>query len=39
MWSETGVDIPNELVHRAHRIGESYTDKNLNVECKSVIVH
>ena len=39
MWTEAGVDIPNEVVDRAHRIGPSYTDKNLNVECKSVIVH
>ena len=33
-----GVDIPNEVVDRAHRIGPSYTDKDSNVECKSVIV-
>ena len=38
MWTEAGVDIPNEVVGRAHRIGPSYTDKNSNVECKSVIV-
>ena len=38
MWTEAGVDIPNEVVDRAHRIGPSYTDKNSNVECKSVIV-
>ena len=38
MWSEAGIHIPSEVVDRAHRIGPSYTDKNLNVECKSVIV-
>ena len=38
MWMEAGADIPNEVVGRAHRIGPSYTDKNSNVECKSVIV-
>ena len=38
MWTEAGVDIPNEVVDRAHRIGPSYTDQNQNVECNSVIV-
>ena len=38
MWSEANVEIPNEAVDRAHKIGPSYTDENLNVECKSVIV-
>ena len=38
MWSEAGMEILNEVVGRAHRIGPSYTDKNLNVEWKSVIV-
>ena len=38
MWTEAGIDIPNELVDRAFRIGPSYTDKKSNVECKSVIV-
>ena len=33
-----GVDIPNEVIDRVYGIGISYTDKNLNVECKSVIV-
>ena len=36
MWTESGANIPNEVVDRAHRIGPSYTEKN--VECKSVIV-
>ena len=27
MWSEAGVEIPNEVIDRAHRIGPSYTDK------------
>ena len=38
MWTEAAIDIPNELVDRALRIGPSYTDKKSNVECKSVIV-
>ena len=38
MWLEAGVEIPNEVVDRTHIIGSRYTDKNLNVECKSVIV-
>ena len=39
MWTEAGVDIPNEVVDRAHRNGPSYNDKNSNVKCKSVVVH
>ena len=38
MWTEAGVDIPNEVAERAHRTGPSYTDKNSNVSCKSVVV-
>ena len=38
IWSEANVEIPNEVVDRAHKIGPSYTDENSNVECKSVIV-
>ena len=38
MWSEACIDIPNKVVDRAHRIGPSFTDKNLNVECKGVIL-
>ena len=38
MWTEAGVDIPNEVVDRTHRSGPSYTDKNSYVECQSVIV-
>ena len=38
IWMEAGVDIPNEVVDRDHRIGPSYTDKNLSVKYKSVIV-
>ena len=38
MWMEAGVDIPNEVAERAHRTGPSYTDKNSNVSCKSVVV-
>ena len=39
MWKEAGVDIPNEVVDRAHRNGPSYNDKSSNVECKSVVMH
>ena len=38
IWKEAGVEIPNEVVDRAHRIGQSYNDKISNTECKSVIV-
>ena len=38
MWSEVGIDIPNEVVDSTLRTGPSDTDKNSNVECKSVIV-
>ena len=38
MGSEAGVEIPNEVVDRPHRTGPSYTDKDSNIECKSVIV-
>ena len=38
MWSEAGSEIPNEVVDRPHRNGPSYTDKNLNIACQSVIV-
>ena len=38
MWTEAGVDIPTEVAERAHRTGPSYTDKNSNVSCKSVVV-
>ena len=38
MGSEAGVEIPNEVVDRSHRTGPSYTDKDSNIECKSVIV-
>ena len=38
MPSEANVDILKEVVDRAHRVGPSYSDKNSNVESKSVIV-
>ena len=38
MWTEAGVNILNEVVDRAHKIGPSRTDKNTNAQCKSVIV-
>ena len=38
IWSKAGVDIPNEVLDRAHRIGPLYNDRRSNVECKSVIV-
>lgn len=36
---KAGVEIPNEVVDRVHRIGQSHTDKNTNTQCKKVIMH
>ena len=38
MWTEAGVNIPNEVIDRAYRTGPSYTHKNTNAQCKSVKV-
>ena len=35
---ETGCDIPDGVIDRAHRIGKGYNDKKTNVRCKSIIV-
>ena len=35
---ETGEDIPNVVIDRAHRIGKSYDDRISNKKCKSIIV-
>ena len=37
--SESGCDIPDVVIDRAHRIGKGYTDKKSNLSCKSIIVH
>ena len=36
--SESGCDIPDVVIDRAHRIGKGYTDKKSNLSCKSIIV-
>ena len=36
--SESGCDIPDAVIDRAHRIGKGYTDKKSNLSCKSIIV-
>ena len=36
--SESGCDIPDAAIDRAHRIGKGYTDKKSNLSCKSIIV-
>ena len=37
--SESGCDIPDVVIDRAHRIGKEYRDKRSNLSCKSIIVH
>ena len=36
--SESGCDIPDVVIDRAHSIGKEYRDKRSNVSCKSIIV-
>ena len=38
LFTEAKVDIPENVVDRAHRIGPTYTDKKSNKVCKSIIV-
>ena len=38
LFTEAKVDIPENVVDRAHRIGPTYTDKKSNKICKSIIV-
>ena len=38
VWSEAGIDIPDAVIDRAHRIGPTYKDHVTKVEMKSVIV-
>ena len=33
--SESGCNIPDAVIDRAHRIGKGYTDKKSNLSCKS----
>ena len=35
--SESGCNIPDAVIDRAHRIGKGYTDKKSNLFCKSII--
>ena len=35
--SESGCDIPDVVIDRAHRIGKGYTHKKSNLSCKSII--
>ena len=36
--TESGCEIPDVVIDRAHRIGRGYKDKTRNVPCKSIIV-
>ena len=37
IWSQAGIDIPDAVIDRAHRIGAAYNrDQNTKVEMKSV---
>ena len=36
--SESGCDIPDVVIDRAHRIGKEYRDKRSILSCKSIIV-
>ena len=38
MCKEAGVDIPDMVIDRAHRIGKTYTDNKTKKSCKSIIV-
>ena len=35
--TESGCEIPDVVIDRAHRIGRGYKDKTRNVPCKSII--
>ena len=37
MWAKAAVNIPNDVVERSLWIGSSYSDKNTNAHCKSVL--
>ena len=39
MCKEAGVDIPDTVINRVHRIGEAYFDNKRKKNCKSIIVH
>ena len=34
---ESGCDIPDAVIDRAHRVGKEYRDKKSNLSCKSII--
>ena len=37
MCKEAGVNIPDTVIDRAHRIGKTYTDNQTKKSCKSII--
>ena len=38
MFEEDGIDVPDAVVDRAHRIGQGYTDSKTKQKCKSTII-
>ena len=38
LFEEAGVEIPDTVIDRAHRIGKEYTDPKTQTKCKSVIM-
>ena len=38
MFEEAGIDVPDAVVDRAHRIGQGYTDSKTKQKCKSIII-
>ena len=36
--TESGCEIPDVVIDKAHRIGKGYKDKTRNIPCKSIIV-
>ena len=35
---EAGINVPDAVVDRAHRTGQSYTDSETKQKCKSIII-
>ena len=38
LFEEAGIEIPDTVIDRAHRIGKGYTDPKTQKKCKSVIM-
>ena len=38
IFEEAGIEIPDNVIDRAHRIGKGYTDTKTNMKCKSIIM-